>query len=449
MMRSFRWLLWFCSLMLLSASAFAGVRFDGDWPEDDKNVSLSVTELPRADALRKLADQAGWSIVIDKPNRDKVDVQVKNQPPRKVMELLLTDRDYLVKREGTLVHVSVAQGSVVASEGSSAPSTAPLPASSGAAPAVPLPASAATAPAVPLAATSNDEPTPATSKTEPAAESSGGSGEDRVITGGKAVVRADEVVADLVVMGGAAEIYGVVTGDVSVLGGSAKLFKGAHVHGDASVMGGSLDVEDGARIDGSVDVLGGKVRRGDEAHVGGRVRDAARSAAAKGNSVLRDIGQALTRTAVLFVFGAVLLALATRRMESLEKEIAARPMRTFALGIVGLLLSALVVIVLCVTLVGIPLAVIGVLVGTFATYVGIAAALTTLGGALIHHKTPNPYAHLALGCVLYLAASSLPFIGGFVTAALVLVGIGSIFATRGAGFVRRKNDNGPYRTAAA
>ncbi len=445
------WLQVLCAVLCLHTAAWAGVTLEGEWPDSENKVSLSVTELPRAEALRKLADQAGWSIVVDAPNRQPVDIHIKDQPPRKILELLLTDRDYIVKREGNLVHVSVAK-SAGAAESPAAPAGATASARAGD-PFAATPKPPAT-PAPPAAAkTQDDDPDPDPDPDEDEDEDNDsadhGSVEDRVVTGGNTVVEKDEVVQDLVVMGGAADVHGLVKGDLSIMGGSAVLHEGARVLGDASVLGGKLEIQDGARINGGVGVLGGSVERGKGAHIGGKINKAAKSVTVTGGGLLRDAGRALTRTALLFVFGAVLLALATRRMETLEKEIAARPMRTFALGIVGTLLTALVFIVLCVTLVGIPLAVIGALVATFATYVGIAAALTTLGGALIHHKTPNAYAHLALGCLLYLVGSSLPFIGGFVTATLVLIGIGAIFATRGAGYVKRKNENGgPYRTAA-
>jgi hypothetical protein len=369
--------------------------------------------------------------------------------------LLLTDRDYVVKRDGALVHVQVKQppseGAAEAADPEQ-PDTKAAPAvpSAPPTPAVPTPSAPMLAPlAAPAAPSPPQVPGSTTPSDDESDATKDGNVEDRVVAGGRTVVEANEVVQDLVVMGGSADVYGLVKGDLSVFGGAATLRKGARVEGDASVLGGKLDIEDGAHISGGVGVLGGKVDREKGAHVGGKIHEAAKAAAKEGGSLLNAAGRALTRTALLFVFGAVLLALATRRMEDLEKEIAARPMRTFALGIVGTILTGLVFIVLCVTLVGIPLAVIGALVFAFATYVGIAAGLTTLGGALIHHKTANAYAHLALGCLLYLVGSSLPFIGGFVTATLVLIGIGAIFATRGAGYVRRRNGNGgPYRTAA-
>ena len=165
---------------------------------------------------------------------------------------------------------------------------------------------------------------------------------------------------------------------------------------------------------------------------------------------LSDVGGAITRTALLFVFGTVLLALGTQRMEAMQGEVAARPMRTFALGVVGTLVGGVALIALCVTVVGIPIALLGALLAVLGIYAGICAALTTVGAAIFHHKSKSPYVHLAIGCVLFLIATSLPWIGGFVTAGVVLFGFGALVATRGAGFFPRKTKNdGPYRTATA
>jgi hypothetical protein len=252
------------------------------------------------------------------------------------------------------------------------------------------------------------------------------------------------------------------------MGGKATIRNGAHVHGDASVLGGELTIEDGARVDGDVGVLGGELQRGPHARIGGKV-------SSKGGSVrinlgdggdgggekhgwtfrgmLDDAGSATTRMAVLFVFGAVLLGLATRRMESLETEVAARPMRSFGLGIVGLLAAIVTFIALCITVIGIPIALVGVLLAVFAGFAGVCAVLSAVGAALVRHRSTNPYVHLAVGCALFLVTGAIPFVGTIVTLVVTFVGLGVMVATRAAGFVpeRKRGDrgNGPYRTAAA
>jgi hypothetical protein len=164
---------------------------------------------------------------------------------------------------------------------------------------------------------------------------------------------------------------------------------------------------------------------------------------------LYELRDSVTAVAALWVFGAVLHALAGARMRSLAVELVERPMRSFALGVVGLIGAASTLILLCVTIIGIPFAVIGVLAAVVLGYAGVCAALTALGAMLVNHRSASPYVHLAAGCGLYLVASSVPWIGDYVTLTLALLGIGLIVGTRAAGLVPRRHGAGDaYRTAA-
>jgi hypothetical protein len=433
----------FLVLALSSVGASGEVAREGTWPAEEPKVTLSVDHLPRSEAVKRLADKAGWSVVIEAPSSAPIDVHVKDQPADKVLEILLSDGRYVAKRDGSLISIAKA-GETAATPEAPASASAPPPAPAAPIPSAEPPPSAAPAPPVAKTkSTSDDE------EANESARASGKDADDRVVTGGSTRVEANETVHDLVVMGGSAEVLGKVTGDVVVMGGSAKVHDGAEVDGDATVLGGSLDIADGAKFHGKVDTLGGSVHRGHDGNV--RLSFGAGRHSRGLMGVLSDIGGAITRTALLFVFGTVLLALGTRRMEAMQGEVAARPMRTFALGIVGSIAFGLAFIAVCVTIIGIPIAVIALLFGVFGTYAGICAALATAGGALAHHRTKSPYVHLAIGCVLFLLLSSIPWIGGFITALVVFLGIGSLIATRGAGFLTRRasQNGGPYRTAAA
>jgi hypothetical protein len=144
----------------------------------------------------------------------------------------------------------------------------------------------------------------------------------------------------------------------------------------------------------------------------------------------------LSASALLFVFGAVVVALGTERSRALRVEIAARPMQTFALGVVGCIAAVGVFVALCVTIIGIPVALFGLVVFVLAAYVGVSAVLTTAGEALLRHRTESPYAHLALGCALFFLVGLLPWVGTWATVIVALIGIGVIVATRAAGLVK-------------
>lgn len=428
-----------CFLLALAAvPAHADMRREGEWPDDaSERVSLAV-DGTRSEALRRLADAAGWSIVGSALKDEPVNVHVTDQPAGKVLALLLGDGNYLVKRDDKLLAIS----SAPSPKEPAAPAPLALPAPPNFTNTLPAPP--------PTAAGKRDR----------------GRGKDRTIMGGRTVVAKDEVVADVTVFGGAVEIYGTVSGDASVFGGALTVHPGGHVQGDVTLLGGTVHLADGSRVDGDVSTAGGRIERAAGAVVGGEVTDAGpggahvddhdedgdheeHSGKAKADesfSISRaasDVGSGIARTALLFAFGCVLISLAGGRMELMQSELALRPMRAFALGVVGLVAGAFALVALCVTIIGIPLAIIAALLGVLGVYAGMCAAFTTVGAALLHERTPSPYAHLGLGCAVYLLTSSLPFVGWFATAVAVLVGLGLLVETRGAGIFTRHEASAP------
>jgi hypothetical protein len=429
------------ALVLAANSAHASVKLEGTWPDNDKTISIDASGLARSEAVRKIADAAGWSVVVHAPAGDPIDLHVKNQPAAKVLDLVLDDAAYVAKRDGSLISIE-RQTETPAATTSAAPLTAPVETATATPPTPPL----FPTPHIDLSATPPTPPVPSAPVVKRR-------GEDRLVTGGSLRIDKDDVVKDVTVLGGSVDVFGDVTGDLTVLGGSARVHKEGHVERDATAIGGSLDIDDGATVDGDVGVVGGVLTRQPGAIIHG---DVVKGKGAKHdvkidleepssdnptdgkrgwsiNHGVRSIGSALTRSAILFVFGAMLLALATDRMERLRAEIAARPMKSFALGIIGGIAAVLAVVVLCVTFIGIPLAVVGTLVAVFGGYAGFCAALATGGQALFGHRTKNPYVQLALGCVLLVIIGAIPFIGTWFTATVAFIGMGAMIATRGAG----------------
>jgi cytoskeletal protein CcmA (bactofilin family) len=414
------------AVMIAAADGRADVQREGTWPENDKLVTLTFQETPRAEAVRRLAKEAGWSVVVEGTAPGTVDVQVTKQPPSKVLDLILAGGDYRARRDGALISIAPVAKAVEETA---------RPAESG-----------GTAPHAAAKAARGARP----------------HGKDRVVTASSVTIGKDEVVGDLVVLGGSATVLGTVSGDIAVFGGSLEIKEGAHVFGDVATFGGSAALDEGARVDGDVSVLGGSLERNDKAIVGGssvdldkngdNPEDAEKAHKTVSFSALADeAGGPITRTALLFAFGAVLLALAGGRMDRLQREVTSRPMRSAALGVVGILVGLFAVVALCVTILGIPIAIIALLAAIFGLYAGVCAALTTLGAALLHRKTSSPYVHLAAGCAIYLLLSSIPFVGGLVTALVVLIGFGALVETRAAGFVPRGGagvGGGSYRPAA-
>jgi hypothetical protein len=414
-----RWLL-LLAVLGIAGIAFGAVKREGTWPEADKAITLNLSSVSRAEAVRKVAEAAGWSIVFKGLPEDRIDLHVKSQPATKVLDLVLSDAGYVAHRDGDLIQIQRDDGAAQD------------------APVAPLP-SATAAPVAPPAPTTS---APTHSKKHKHRDDSDN---DRTVFGGSLRVEPDEVVDDVNVFGGSVDILGKATGDVTVFGGSLHVHSAAHIDSDVTVIGGEVTIDDDATIDGDVAVLGGELHRSSRAKIGGEVKrlgdengdDEDRSA--KGplepRRIFSAVGVQLTKTAFLFLLGAIVIALATRRMQLLQSEIALRPMRSMAVGIASIAIGVVLIVLLCVTIVGIPVALVGIFVGILAAYAGICAALSVMGSAIVAHRSENPYVHLAVGCAVFLIAGSIPYFGSLVTLLIFLAGFGAFAATRGAGFI--------------
>lgn len=432
----------FCTA-LAAQPARAEVRRTGSWPDEKSEIVSLTFEGPRSKALRALASAAGWSIIDNDPRSatfagagDTVNVYVTDQPAARVLELLLNDGDYVVKRDGKLLSVSVhAQGGPKAAE----PTLPPPP---------PFP-----------------EPTAADKDARPPLVKGA---EDRAVFGSSLVVARQEVVNDLSVFGGSAELHGTVQGDVLVMGGSLKIHDGARVYGDVGVLGGKVELENGARVDGDLSSAGGHIERaagaivkGEETSLGGSKsdkqsarddhddhddhdegsdendEDGAQEESWSFASVMDKLGSALSRAALLYAFGCILLATAGQPMERMRQELSERPVRALGLGTAALVGGFFALVVLCVTIIGIPVAIVLFLAGALGVYAGMCAVFLELGALVLEERTDSPYVHLALGCLMYLIFSTLPVIGWLATALAVVCGLGLLVSTRFAGLIGR------------
>ena len=432
------------TVLAVTNSANAAVEKKGEWPAEDKKVSLSLDDIDQKDALEKLADEAGWSIVVKGMGVEKATLHVKDQPAEKVLNVLLAEGDWIAQRDGSLISISRNPNPKPAAEVNAAPPVPPPPVA-------PAPEAKPDLKIKLSLNADNDENGPKK-----------GEGKDREVVGQNLVIEKDEVVRNVQLVGGSLVVKGTVTGDVELVGGKVELESGSRVMGDVEVMGGSVDIKNGARIDGDTQIVGGHLEREEGAQVHGNVstriesdEDHQENAAGMGARAMREMGECTTAGAFLFALGSVLLALFSKRSETLKVEFAARPMRMFGLGIAGFFGGLVTFGALCVTLIGIPFAVIGLLLAIAGTFAAMTSVLEVAGRALIGHKTKNEYAHLAFGCALFAVTMVIPVVDDIAKLVLMFVSIGTLVATRGAGLIpERKNgptisDAHPYRSAEA
>lgn len=177
---------------------------------------------------------------------------------------------------------------------------------------------------------------------------------------------------DLVSFGGDITISGHVTGDVSSTGGDVTLTDGARVDGDVVTIGGTLTQEDGAHVGGQ------RVTAG-VAMTGSRHRSHHRDSGGAGH-ILGHLGFLVLMLLLTWVFttiapGRTQAAIERARMEPGLSAILAALM--LMLIVPGIIAVVLVMAVLCITIIGIPLA-----LAVFFGYFVLLAVLLAWGAAV-------------------------------------------------------------------
>jgi len=281
---------------------------------------------------------------------------------------------------------------------------------------------------------------------------------DEVSSFGGDVVIEGRVLHDVSSFGGDVIVMGQVDGDVASMGGEVQV-PGA-VHGDIVSAGGDVRVT--GQVDGEIGAAGGDIVRGAGAVYGGHVRihhagrdvpEATGFWASVGHFFSFAASRALSALFV-FLLGLVLLGLAPERLGTLEAAMVESPSRVAAHGIIAVLLSALAMMVMILSLVGIPAALLFGMVFPIACYVGLAASARVVGALLpTEHLRGKPVLVLAAGVVVLYAASLVPFVGSVALAVALVFGLGALsvtrFGTREAPQPADRTPAGPFRTRAA
>ncbi|MBZ4331522.1 polymer-forming cytoskeletal protein [Corallococcus sp. AS-1-12] len=266
----------------------------------------------------------------------------------------------------------------------------------------------------------------------------GESVESAVVYGGNLIVKGT-VEDDAVAFGGNLEIQGHVEGDAHAFGGNVILGPNAQVEGDVSAFGGQVQKADGARVEGSLESFGGA---GLGRMVAGEIKRGMQDVQNHDASVDHDddddrdsrgggLASFILQFALLFGLGFLGQMFFPARMKELGDEIRANPARNFWVGLVGMAALIPLTIVLCVTLIGIPVAfalLVASMLGTALGYAAVASEVGTRLPVLRGRKTQAVV--LALGLGLILLVSHIPVLGVVLNLILTPLAFGAVIRTR-------------------
>jgi len=298
------------------------------------------------------------------------------------------------------------------------------------------------------------------------------------LTGGDVTV-AGSIGRNLYAAGGDVRLEGKVEGKVRMAGGKVRVARGAVIEDSATLAGGSIEV-DGAvgkrlrafgetivingTIGGDVELAGENLRIGPDARIGGRVeyrgsKDIELDPAAvvsggvtemqQDRRWLRKFGRGATIAGGITVsLGMILIgALLILAMPRFSREAAARirkkPWTSAGLGCVMLVGVPFSIIVLLITVIGIPLAILLAFGYVVLMLLGYLIAAIFVGDTVLEKisvaKMDSAWwrvLFMFLALVAIAIVKAVPFIGGVVVLLLFIAGIGAFTMRSWAGFRR-------------
>jgi hypothetical protein len=357
-----------------------------DDTSDLPKFSETADNVPAVDVLHRIARTAGWSLTIVGVAKEHIDVDVKDADPRDaVRQVLIASRSMGVLHRGKLVVVPAPEASVAGT--------------------------------LVEHVRHRDRRTRGTH--------GNGHGRDMVrVFQGDLVVPAGTVVQGNVVnLGGSIELEpnSVVQGDAVSILGSTSINEGAVVLGDAVAVLGEVDVERGGQVVGEhVQVGLGKMFRPAHRH-----------------SFLGSLGPfgffpTLALFALVYLIGLLTLRVWPERVRQVGYAMFEQPVKSFLVGFLCWLLLLPLVLLLLVSVVGIPLIFLLPVMIFLAITMGTSALALRVGEALPAGPGQRfvPPAAMGMGLVALLLLGFVPWLGVSLLALLQFVALGAAVTSR-------------------
>ncbi len=197
----------------------------------------------------------------------------------------------------------------------------------------------------------------------------------------------EHILGDVASIGGDVVIEGKVTGDCVSIGGNIRIASGADVSGEVVCIGGNLTLEENSHIHRDVVSVWGTLDKSDLAVVDGQVTEVSGFRVplqfdGLGHGFGYSVWEFFTRAVwVLILIGLGILAfhLFPTRMQRLAETVDQRGLVSFLAGLAGWILWLPVFILLCITVIGIPVAILFLFLTPIMTILGYVAVAKTAG----------------------------------------------------------------------
>lgn len=265
-------------------------------------------------------------------------------------------------------------------------------------------------------------------------------GEEEVTFGRDVTIHEDEIIHNpLVILFGDLDVHGEIVGDVVVVMGDVYVYEDAVITGDLLVVGGEVEREEGSLIVGEVTRSSGKI--GDFMHWGDEWRFDDFEVHAGRPASAADAFFMLLEFLAVALAGAILLG---ARLPRFTSGLRLRPGRSFLVGLLTFVLAillvvpvALLLIVLMLTLVGIPVAVLAIIALVGLGFIAWLIPLYTFSRYTFEARGMNRYLSVLIWAAIFWFFHAIVGGPGFLTGLVVFIevlvflfGLGALVTTR-------------------
>jgi hypothetical protein len=295
--------------------------------------------------------------------------------------------------------------------------------------------------------------------------------DDRVIAGGTFTLETGEVQeGSLIVLGGAVTIEpgATVEGDVLVVGGTASI--DGLVEGSVAGIGGVIDLSGAAVVEGDLSSLGATVNKDPDASVEGQIVTgvslpnlilAPTEISIPGipdfrpvfRPILDPVGRgiwSITRSLIWAALAAVIVIFVPNSIDRIARTAVKQPVVSGGVGCLTVLVAPIILIVMAITIILIPLSLLGVLILAVAWFIGRIALGLELGrrmGKLFDREWAAPLAAgggtFVLSLIVDGVGSLVPCVGWILPAIVGVLALGSVILSRFGSQVYPPEDLGP------
>jgi hypothetical protein len=267
---------------------------------------------------------------------------------------------------------------------------------------------------------------------------------DLALAGGSMeITETGKITGDIAVLGGKLNNSGLIKSDVAILGGD--FHNKAFVDGDIFVAGGNVKLDSGSVVNGSISIVGGSLERDTNAIVMGEIKSVEIKVLGKAlpkiSSMLKlskGIPRAFTLTASaiativtiigFFVITLILIVIFPKPVEKIAEKTQMNIWVAIAIGFGIQILIVPLIILLAVSIIGIPIIPLFLLALLACLLLGLTSVYYLIGTRIKHtdNSKQSLIAKFALGFIVIMA---IPILGALIR---IISPVGGLFSVLGA-----------------